>query len=589
VLYLAEVQKQKGGGLLGGGGKTALKLLACQRTDQSWSAVPGDEMIPADDGNNLKDGALVMVNLGGNRQVQGEIEPAGGRLVSMLQNYSRLLEKSKNQEEEIEQWKQSLTYQSQELNRREMEMEARLEQMQAIEEDFERLEQQRQELETSKEETHRLTEEFERNRQELEGAWEHLRGEQRRMEELQDQLQHSVGLDESQAAVIQELLERISGAVAPTESIREHLNLAFEVVNAQQSVLNNYWQELQQQQTEASELETEVDRQASELQNRKQELQQAQASVENAKAELKVQQNALEMKQESTHMLSLQLRTQVELHQQLARVATTSADVTISQKVNIEALEKMPLGELSEVVQTLQQDLEKVKRFVNDQEEELTLQRESVEELAEKIGAASEYDRISLETELAEEQDRYQMLDETLVGQRRNLREREEILNQHLRVLRRRQGVAESDGSDHQKIDLGPVLNQLEAQRQQQEAELQKLESQIEQMRLSIAQAEGMIRHQASEQEAQQRDLQNLEENLQSRKASLAEFLVKVNVYQETLQPRQDSLNDIRQRLEMIAEVLNQIQETGDYQLQSIAELQQTIGSLIQAPELTAS
>jgi chromosome segregation ATPase len=581
VLYLAEVQKQKGGGLLGGGGKTTLKLLACQRTDQSWSAVPGDEMIPADDPNNLKDGALVMVNLGGNRQVQGEIESAGGRLVSMLQNYSRLLEKSKNQEEEIEQWKQSLTYQSQELNRREMEMEARLEQMQAMEEDFERLEQQRQELETSKEEAERLREEFERNRLELEGAWEHLRGEQRRMEELQDQLQHSVGLDESQAAVIQELLERISGAVAPTESIREQLNFAFEVVNAQQSVLDNYWQELQQQQTEASELETEVERQASELQNRKQELQQAQASVENAKAELKVQQNSLEMKQESAHMLSLQLRTQVELHQQLARLATTSADVTISQKVDIEALEKMPLGELSEIVQNLQQDLEKVKRFVNDQEEELTLQRQAVEELDEKIAAASEYDRISLETELAEEQDRYQMLDETLVGQRRNLREREEILNQHLRVLRRRQGVAERDGSDNQKIDLGPVLNQLEAQRQQQEAELQKLESQIEQMRLSISQAEGMLRHQDSEQEAQQRDLHNLEETLQSKNASLAELLVKVNVYQETLQPRQDSLNEIRQRLEAIAEVLNQIQETGDYQLQSIAELQQTIGSLV--------
>jgi hypothetical protein len=34
------------------------------------------------------------------------------------------------------------------------------------------------------------------------------------------------------------------------------------------------------------------------------------------------------------------------------------------------------------------------------------------------------------ENELAEEQDCYQMLDETLVGQRRNLREREEILTQ---------------------------------------------------------------------------------------------------------------------------------------------------------------
>jgi chromosome segregation ATPase len=588
VLYLAEVQKQKGGGLLGGGGKTALKLLASQRTDQSWSAVPNDEVVPAEEARNLSEGALVLVKLGGNRQVQGEIEPAGGRLASMLQNFSRLLEKAKSQEEEIEQWKQSLTYQSQELNRREMEMEARLEQMQSMEEDFERLQQQRQELETANEETARLQDEFERSRQELEGAWAQLRGEEQRLEELNAQVQYSAGLDENQAAVIQELLERLSGAVAPTEAVREQLNLAFEVINTQQSVLDSQWQELQQQQTEAFGLQAEVDRKGEELHNRKQELQQAQTSLEQAKAELKVQQNALEIKQEAAHMLSLQMRTQNELHSSLARLATTSADVTISQKVDIEALEKMPLGELSEIVQNLQQDLEKVKRFVNDQEEELTFQRQAVDEVQEKIGTASEYDRIRLETELAEEEDRYQMLDETLVGQRRNLREREEILNQHQRVLRRRQGVADSDSPDNQKIDLGPILSQLEAQRQQQEQELQKLESQIDQMRRSINQAEEMIRHQGTEQEAQWVQLQSLEENWQSMRTSAAQLLGKVDLYQETLEPRQDALNELRQRLEVIADALNQIQETGDYQLQAIAELQQMISSLIQSPELAA-
>ncbi len=589
MLYLAEVQK-KGGGVFGGS-KAELKLLACQRTDQSWTAVPSDEAIPvpAEEANKVNDGALVIINLGGNRQVQGGCEPAGGRLVNLLQNFSRLVEKSKSQEEEIEQWKQSLTYQSQELNRREMEMEARLEQMQAMEEEAERLEAQLEDLERAKEEAARLKEECDRNRQDLEGAWAHLRGEEERLERFKAEVQGSVGLDESQAAAIQEALERLSGAVAPTEAVREQLNLAFEVVNTQQSVLDSQWQELEQQQTQASELQAEVDRQREEIQNRKQEWEQAQISFEQAKAELKVQQNALEMKQESAHMLSLQLRTQEELYQQLARVAATSANVKISQKVDIEALEKMPLGELQTIVQNLQQDLEKLVRFVNDQEEELTFQSEAVEELREKINTASEYDRISMETELAEEQDRYQMLDETLVGQRRNLREREEILNQHQRVLRRRQGVVESNSSDNPKIDLGPVLNQLEAQRQQQAEELQKLESQIEQMRRSISQADGMIRHQSGEQEAKLLELQSLEQNCHSRKESIAQLWGKVNLYQETLQPRQDALNEIRQTLEAIAYALNQIQETGDYQLQAIAEMQQTIGSLIQSPEFVVS
>ena len=586
MLYLAEVQKQKTGLM---GSKTELKLLACQRTDQSWSAVPGDEVVPAEEAKTWNEGALVIANLGGNRQVQGEIEPAGGRLANILQNFSRLLEKAKGQEDEIEQWKQSLTYQSQELNRREMEMEARLEQMQTMEEDFERLEQQRQEMERSNEEIERLREEFDRSRQELEGAWEHLRGEQRRLEERLAEVQYSAGLDEEQARAIQELLERLSGAVAPTEAVREQLNVAFEVVNTQQSVLDYHWQELEQQRAQAIGLQGEVDRQSAELQNRKQELHQAQTSCEQAKAELKVQRNTLEMKQESAHMLRLQLQTHTELHSSLARLATTSADVTISQKVDIEALEKMPLGELSEVVQNLQQDLEKVKRFVNDQEEELTFQRQTIEEVQAKINEASEYDRISLETELVEEQDRYQLLDESLVGSRRNLREREEFLNQHQRVLRRRQGVADSNSSDNHKIDLGPILSQLEGQRQQQEEELQKLENQIEQMRRSIGQAEEIIRHQAGEQEAKQRELQSLEQNLQSMRTSAAELSGKVNLYEETLQPRQDGINEIRQNLEAIAQALNQIQETGYEQLQAIAEMQQMIGSLIQSPEFVAS
>jgi len=587
VLYLAEVQKQKGG--VFGGGKAELKLLACQRSDQSWSAVTGDEVIPADEANNMNSGTLVIVNLGGNRQLQGEIEPAGGRLVTMLQNFSRLLEKSKNQEEEIEQWKQSLTYQSQELNRREMEMESRLEQMQAMEEDFERLEQQRRELESANEETSRFREEFERSRQELEGAWEHLRGEQRRLEEQQAEVQYSAGLDENQASAIQESLERLSGAVAPTESVREQLNLAFEVVNNQQSMLDTYWQQLEQQQAEAFGLQAEVDRKGEEIQNRKRELHEAQTSLEQANGELKVQRNALQIKQEAAHMLRLQLQTQNDLHQELTRLATSSADVKISQKIDLEALEMMPLGQLSEIVQGLQQDLDKVKRFVNDQEEELTFQRQSVEEVQDKIGGASEYDRMTLETELAEEQDRYQMLDESLVGSRRNLREREEILNQHMRVLRRRQGVAESNSPDNQKIDLGPVLSQLEAQRQQQEEELRKLESQIEQMRITISQAEGMIRHQSGEQESTLAQLQSLEQDWQLMKESAAQLFGRVSLYQETLQPRQDGLNEIRQRLEAIADALNQIQETGDYQLQAIAEMRQTINSLLLSPELAAS
>jgi len=122
VLYLAEVQR-KSGGLLGGS-RSELKLLAYQRTEQSWSAAPGDEIVTSDEASAYGQGALVLVELSANKQVQ-RVQEAGRPLVSILQGFSRSQEQFKNQEDEIEQWKQSLTYQSQVLNRREMEMETR--------------------------------------------------------------------------------------------------------------------------------------------------------------------------------------------------------------------------------------------------------------------------------------------------------------------------------------------------------------------------------------------------------------------------------------------------------------------------------
>ena len=136
MLYLAEVQKQKGG-LLGGGAKTELKLLACQRTDQNWSTV-SEDVIAAEDASKLNDGALVLVELNPNRQVQ-RIQEAGRPLVNILQNFSRQLEKFKLKEDEIDQWKQSLTFQAQELNRREMDMEVRSEQLQQLEDELQQL------------------------------------------------------------------------------------------------------------------------------------------------------------------------------------------------------------------------------------------------------------------------------------------------------------------------------------------------------------------------------------------------------------------------------------------------------------------
>lgn len=578
MLYLAEVQKKTG---FIGSAKAELRLLACQRSEQNWTAVPGDEVIPSDEANSYAAGALVLVDVAGNRQIQ-RVQEAGRPLVSILQNFSRMQEKFKTQEEEIEQWKQSLTYQSQELNRREMDMEARREQLQQMEEDFEKFDSQRQELETLRDEIDRQKEAYERNRQELEGAWEHLRGETRRFEEQQASAQPG-GLDEEKARSLQNLLNRLSGTTPATDGMRDQVNGAFERFNQQQERLGSHWQLLDQLRSQAQQQQNDVEQQSQELHNRWQSWHQAQEALEQAQAELKAQQTLLTTKQEYALLLSTQLQTSEEAYQQLFRLAETSDVVKVGASVDVEALEKMSLDELQKLTQDLQSELEKMSGFVQSQEEELTAKQQEIDDIKAKIAAANDFDRLNLENELADEQDGYQMLNETLVGQRRNLQSRQSVLSQHQAVLCRRQGMPAPEGATV-AIDLTPVTTLIESQRQRQSEELQKLEAQIEQMKVAIQQAEELVTNQTGEQENRRSELKQFEFDLMGRRSATAEVQGKVGLYQEMLQPMQDAADSLRQQLETLAGSLGQVQETSQQQQAAIAEMHQLMQNLTSQP-----
>ncbi|MEG4167468.1 MULTISPECIES: pilus motility taxis protein HmpF [unclassified Microcoleus] len=579
MLYLAEVQKQRSGFGLGGG-KAELKLLACQRGEHNWSAVPGDDAIPVEEANKFNDGTLVLVELSASKQVQ-RIQEAARQLVSILQNFSRLQDKFKDKEEEIEQWKASLTFSSQELNRREMEMQAREEQLAQMEEELERLEAQRSEIENTRDEANRLREEVDRSRVEIETAWEQLRGEQQRVAQQQSEVPQGAVIDEQQTQRIQELMQKLGGAIASAQGVREQLNQSFGAVGAQQAILDQHWQQLEQKQSIAQQQQEEVDRQNQSLQNRWQEWYQSQDALAGARAELKGQQSTLSAKQDQAQSVSLQVRAVEDLYQQVSRLASASGTAGTEQKVDVSALEKMPVDELQGLVQHLQQDLEKVFRFVNDQEEELTLQRETIEELQGKIQAASEYDRMALENEMADELESYQMLNETLVGQRLRLQEREDVLKQHQAVLWRRLGTANAPKQERGNIDLGPIVAQLNTQRQQQSQELQRLQNEIQQVREAISQTEANVNRQNGESEAKRYELKQLEQNLFNQKGAVAQLWGRVNVYQEMLQPVQDNLTALRQKLEAAAGELDRVQETGDEQDRVVSDLRQVLSGLI--------
>ncbi|MDZ7951445.1 pilus motility taxis protein HmpF [Nostoc sp. DedQUE09] len=587
MLYLAEVQKQKGG-LLSGGGKTELKLLACQRTDQNWSTV-SEEVIAAEDASKLNDGALVLAELNPNRQVQ-RIQEAGRPLVNILQNFSRQLEKFKLKEDEIDQWKQSLTFQAQELNRREMDMEVRAEQLQQLEDEVQHLEEQKQEVDTSRQEIERLQGEIERNRQELEGAWEHLRGEQRRLEERQADFQQGTVLDEEQSRVMSELLDRLSSRVNRTEKVREHLHLAFELVEKQQATLSPHWQKLEEHKSAIAQQQEEVERLSQTFSDRQNALQEAQNSLVQQTAQLQINTADLSSKQEYARLVKEQLRNAEELYQQMHSLAATSGDLVLGKQADLEALDKMPLEELQKIVQDLQHKLEIDASFVHDQEQELKYKQEAIEELQTKLNQASDHDHINLELELTDEKDLYQMLNSSLVGQRRNMLQHQKFLKQHQAVLLRRQGhtVTEEEESNN-KINLEPILLQIESQRQQYSQEIQKLEREIEQIRSGVELNQGMIDNQTHDLDEKRQELKAIEENLLSLRRTTAELSGRVNLYQEALQPIQDSLDGLRQKLQGIGESLDQFQETGDYQVQAIAQMRHTLQSLMPQPELLAS
>jgi chromosome segregation ATPase len=585
VLYLAEVQKQKGG-LLSGGGKAELKLLACQRTDQNWSTV-SEEVIAAEDASKLNDGALVLVELNPNRQVQ-RIQEAGRPLVNILQNFSRQLEKFKLKEDEIDQWKQSLTFQAQELNRREMEMEARLEQLQNMEDELHQLEEQKQEVDTSRGEIERLQAEIERNRQELEGAWEHLRGEQRRLEERQADFKQGATLDEEQSRAMSELLDRLSSRV-PTETVKQDLDLGLELLEKQQAILSPHWEQLQQQKTAIAQQQEEVERLSQIFSDRQNAWQQGQNSLVQQTAQLQISTAELNSKQEYIQILKEQLRNQEDLYQKIHTLAATSGDMVLGQPVDVEALQKMPLDELQKIVQDLEQKLEIDASFVHDQEQELKYKQEAIEELEKKLNQASDQDHINLELELRDENDHYQMLNSSLVGQRRNMLQRQKFLKQHQNILLRRQGHTLPDEQEGNQINLEPILLQIETQRQQYSQEIQKLEREIEQTRAGIDLAQGMIDNQTHDLEDKQQELKAIEENLLSLRTATAQCCGRVNLYEEALQPFQDCLDSLRQKLQGIGESLNGFKENSDSQLQAIAQLRQTLQSLISQPELLAS
>ena len=537
MLYLAEVKKQTKGFI--GGYKTELKLLACQHKDQTWSAIAGEDILTCDETNSLSEGALLLVNLSNNRQLQGNPELAGAEMVRQLQKISRLMERSKENQEKIEQWKQSLTYQSEILNRQKVEMEARIEQIEQIEAEFEYLERKRQELETLKQQ---------------------LKEQQRHLEEGQINFNFSPNLSPEQEQFIRSLAERLANNHDRGNSPSQILYSTLESVQGQQTILNSCWQSLEEQKKALENRQVANDEMLDHLEQKARELQMSRSALETAKVQLQIQETVLSQKQELFEHLNLTLQTTDSARQMLLSFAQ-GEDIDRGGKIDLEALEKMPLEELESLVNNLQTDLERLETFVNDQEEELTLQSQTVEELEARMATVDESQRANLGEELAEERERKGMLTATLVGQRRNLLERQAIRSRHLKILQRRQGILSPE--DAQKCSFEPVLILLADNYQNNLQESQRLAAEIKGLQEDLPKNRDTIDGQWSDLEQKTREFEEQERQWRDANLALLRLKTQVQQYETFLQPVQDHLDQIRQKLETLSQWLTPMESNG--------------------------
>jgi chromosome segregation ATPase len=450
-------------------------------------------------------------------------------MVRQLQKISRLMERGKEDHEKIEQWKQSLTYQSEILNRQKMEMDARIEQIEQMEAEFEYLE---------------------RQRQELDGLKQRLSEQQRRLEEGQVNLDSSLHLAPEQKQFIQSLAERLANNHNGDNSPLQSLNFTLETVQGQQTLLNSHWQNLEEQRKEVEHRQAENEQLFNHLEQRARELQMTRSSLETAKIQLQIQETVITQKQELFEQLNLNLQSTDETRQMLIQIAQ-GEDINFGGKIDLEVLRTMPLEELEVVVNNLQKDLERLGAFVNDQEEELTLQSQTVTELQAQIAQANESEKANLAEELAEEEERKGMLTETLVGQRRNLRERQAILSQHLKILQRRQGTLSVE--DAQKCDFEPVLILLSGNYQNTLEDSQRLEAEIAQLRSHLQQTRDGVDSQWSEIAQKTREFEELDRQWREANLELVRLKAQVQQYENILQPVQDRLDEIRRKLETLS------------------------------------
>ena len=125
----------------------------------------------------------------------------------------------------------------------------------------------------------------------------------------------------------------------------------------------------------------------------------------------------------------------VELWETITRDSAKLRKNRPNSEFNIKKLRDIDRDELEAIIIDLQQNLDQSTQLVKEQEDELSMKCQDIRKLQRKVNIANNSERLSLESELKQEQEIKNMLNETLIGQRQNLNKKSKILLQYRQLL----------------------------------------------------------------------------------------------------------------------------------------------------------
>ena len=558
--YLAELQKTQAA--FGLGGNSSVRLLARNTGDNVWQPITNEQVLPLQDSSqakDFKDSQMVIAEVTSSNQVQS-IQDASKKIVNILQAFSRSQDKYKSAEEEVEQWKQSLNFQSQELHRREQELEHK--------------ELELEHLDTRKQEIEELEAKFAQERSAIEELRKSIESERGQFESK------ASALTIDQAEQIKNLIGQLSSNSANPASLREKLNSALELINKRQEFLTGFWQNLDKLKNEAEKQKAALNKSTEELTARKNQWQQTQSALADAQAELKAQRGILKLQENNMALSRVQLEAQVELYEQTSNAIESFGGPGSMEVLSTEEehrLQSMPIQELELTIKSLQADFDKLANYVSAQEDELAGFEGEIADLQSQVETVDQFARIELESnkEFAEEQ--YKLLEDSVMGTRRSMQDRLSVLNLQKAILDRRKGIA-VEASPVQ--GLLPLLSQMEAQKNRQEQELRKMESQIEAVRNYTQQQQDVLGKQTQEHLQQEQAIRTAEVQYQERIGSVAELFGQISAQEQLLRPVQDIVDTLRPQLESAVQDLGGSANAGNSS-QALTDLQSIIQNLV--------